>query len=347
MKSIAREKPASDDLARPRMKRYARIAATGRYVPEKVITNQSLNLLFGEDVDSWLQERVGIKERHLAAENEATSDLAVAAARQALERSGVAPENVDLIILCTDTPDYISPATASVVQHKLEAKRAATFDVNCACAAFVTGLDIAAKYIAADPAYENILVIGAYCMSKFLNWRDKTTCTIFADGAGAVLIQPDEEPGFLASKLVADGSYHDYMGIYVGGTYCVPRAESIEKGEHYLAIRKRFPPDTNSSRWPQLVREVAAKAGHTAAEIDFVLFTQININTIRQVMEELGLPLSKTHWVMDKWGYTGSACIPMALDDAVGLGKIRKGDLVVMCGSGGGLAMGAVAFRWI
>ncbi len=328
------------------MTRYARIAGTGHYAPKKVMTNADFIPLLGQDVDEFVGGVLNIHERRVCAEDESTADLSVQAAQRALEAAGIAASDLDLIIIGTDTPETISPATASKVQHLLGAGKAGTFDVNCACAGFVTGVDIGAKYIATDVRYENILVVGAYAMTKFLDFSDLYTATIFADGAGAVVLQAADEPGFLGSRLKADGQYHDYMGIYAGGTYHPITRERLDAGEHYVQFVKKFPEDLNSGNWPLLAREVVEQAGHQIADIDFIIFTQININTIREVMATLDLPLEKTHWVMDHYGYTGSACIPMVLDEVVRVGRIKPDDLVVMVASGGGYAMAAAAFRW-
>src|SRR4029450_1900634 len=168
---------------------YARIIGTGSYVPAKVLTNDDLSRMLGEDINEFVSQVIGINERHVAAENESTADLATAAARQALDAAGVSATEIDLIILATDTPEHLSPATSVVVQHRLGARNTGTFDITCACAGFVTALDTAAKYIIADPDYHNVLVIGAYAMSKYIDWKDKKTATIFADGAGAVVLQ--------------------------------------------------------------------------------------------------------------------------------------------------------------
>ncbi len=325
------------------MQRYAHIAGTGRYVPEKVLTNAQLDAMLGEPVGEWLVQNVGIRERHLIGDDEVTSDLAVNAARPALARAGVAPGDLDMIILATDTPDYVSPGTASVVQHKLGAPGAATFDINNACSAWVTGLDIASRYIATDPDYNHILVVGAYAMTRYVDWTDKRTCTLFADGGGAVVLSAGDAPGFLGAKIIADGSYHDYMGVFVGGTLAPCRGD-----DQYLRIQKRFPPDTNHKHWPPLVRSLMAKLGRPVEAIDKIYFTQLNLRTIEHVMGALGLPLARTHWIMDKWGYTGSACMPMALDDATEQGKgPEPGELVVFCSSGAGFTMAAAAFIWI
>jgi 3-oxoacyl-[acyl-carrier-protein] synthase III len=220
--------------------------------------------------------------------------------------------------------------------------------VNCACAGFVTALDAASKYVIADAAYRNVLVVGAYAMSKYLDWTDKKTATIFADGAGAVVLRAsDERPGFLASKLVADGSYHGHMGVYAGGTR-MPVTEEVLREGRFTKVRfvQKYPPEVNIEGWPLIVGDVLAKAGLRKQDVALFLFTQVNLSTIVEVMKRLELPWERTHTVMQKWGYTGSACIPMALDDAVREGKLKPGDAVVMCASGGGLNMACAAFRF-
>lgn len=328
--------------------RYAQIVSTGRYIPERVITNADLNEMLGENVGDWLVENVGIEERHVMAGDETTSDMIVAASRQAMERAGVVPADLNLIIVATDTPDYISPATASAVQAKLGAVNAGAYDINCACAAWVTGVDVAARYIATDPDYRYILVAGGYGMTKFLDWTDKYTCTLFADGAGVAMVAAGDAPGFLSGKLVAAGEYHDALGIYTGGTYRPATPEVVaELGKPAVRFVKKFPATFNSDNWPPLVREVVRKADLTLDEVDFFLFTQLNLRTIEYVMGNLGQPMSKTHWIMDKWGYLGAACIPAALDDALEQGKgPHWGDNVVFCATGGGMAMAATVWRW-
>ncbi|HKG23491.1 MAG TPA: ketoacyl-ACP synthase III [Blastocatellia bacterium] len=330
------------------MKRDARIIGTGRYVPEKVLTNDDLSRALGEDINEFVENVVGIRERHICSDDESTADIALRASEAALESARVDASELDLIILATDTPEYISPATSSVIQHRLKARRAANFDVNCACAGFVTALDTASKFIQADDQYRNVLVIGAYAMSKYLDWSDKRTCTIFADGAGAVVLQASAEgPGYLASRLQADGSYHAHMGIYAGGAG-MPVTEEVLREGRFNKVRfvQKIPPEFNADNWPLLIRHVLDKAGLRIEDVAMLFLTQVNLSTIKEVMSRLGLPMSKTHNIMDKWGYTGSACIPMALDDAARQGKLAPGDLVVMCGSGGGVSMGCLAFRW-
>jgi 3-oxoacyl-[acyl-carrier-protein] synthase-3 len=327
---------------------YARIIGTGSYVPERVLTNADLSRMLGEDVDEFVSGVLGIRERHVCGDDESTADLATGAARRALEAAGIAAEELDLVVLATDTPEYISPATSVVVQHRLGAKRAGTFDINSACAGFVTALDTASKYVIADSSYRHVLVVGAYAMSKYLDWKDKKTATIFADGAGAVVLRADEgRPGFLASKLVAEGSYHDHMGIYAGGTRTPITEDVLREGVwQKLRFAKKYPAEVNTEGWPAIVGDVLAKAHLTQDDVALFLFTQVNLSTIKIVMEKMQLPWERTHTVMGKWGYTGSACIPMVLDDAVREGKLKDGDAFVMCASGGGLNMASAAFRW-
>ncbi len=324
----------------------AQILSTGRYVPEKVMTNADFEPLLGESVDAWLVANVGIRERHLMAPDQVTSDLCVAAARQALERAHTAPTDLNLIVVATDTPDYISPGTSVVVQHKLGAVHAGTFDVNSACAGWVTALDIGARFIATDPEqFRRVLVIGGYGMSRYVNWHDKKTATLFADGAGAVVLGPGTGAGWLGTRLIAAGEFHDALGIYTGGT---KQVAAPEHPTQYVEFVRKFPKTFNSDRWPVLIREVAAKAGLTPDDIHRYYFTQLNLGTIKLTMEALNQPLSKTHWIMDKWGYTGSACIPMVLDDALeqGVGP-RPGEYVVFCASGGGLSMAVSLWQWV
>ena len=304
--------------------------------------------MVGEDIDDFVSNVIGIKERHICATAESTADLAEAASRNALDAAGIMAADLDLIILATDTPEHLSPATSVVVQDRIGATNAGTFDVNCACAGFVTALDIASKYLVSDPAYKNILVIGAYAMSKYIDWHDKKTATIFADGAGAVVLQAnDKDPGFLSSKLVADGSFSDYMGIYAGGTR-TPATDDVVREGLWTKVRfaRKYPPEVNIEGWPRIIGDVLTKCELAVNDVSLFLFTQVNLSTIREVMKILDVSMDRTHTIMGKWGYTGSACIPMVLDDAVHEGKVKRGDNIVMCASGGGLNMACVAFRW-
>jgi 3-oxoacyl-[acyl-carrier-protein] synthase-3 len=305
--------------------------------------------MLGEDVDEWLIKNVGIRERHVMAESETTSDLVVHAARQALTRAGLQAEKLDMIIVATDTPDYLSPATSSVVQAKLGATNAGTFDVNSACAGWVTALDAAARWIRTDSTVNRVLVAGAYGMTKFVDWKDKYTCTLFADGAAVVILEVCDSPGHLAGTLKAEGSYHDALGIYTGGTSRPATPEAIAGyGRPHVEFVRKFPRTFNSDNWPSLVKETLGKADLRMDDVSLFIFTQLNLRTIELVMHELGQPMTKTHWVMDKWGYLGSACIPAVLDDAMEMQKRpNPGDVVVFCATGGGMALACSLWKWI
>jgi 3-oxoacyl-[acyl-carrier-protein] synthase-3 len=289
------------------------------------------------------------------AEDQVTSDLAVAAGRIALERAGLEPNDLDRIIVATDTPDYLSPATAAVVQAKLGARRAGVFDVNSACAGWVIALDVAAKTIITEREERFMLVIGAYGMSRFLDWNDKKTVTLFADGAGAVIVGAGSQPGWLATVTTAAGEYHDALGIYTGGTYRPATAANLIAIRSTLSVQfvRKFPATFNTEQWPPLIERLLAKASAATGtrlqpdDVDHYYFTQVNLRTIEATMAALGQPLHKTHWIMDKWGYTGSACIPMALDDAIAQGKGPNRDR--WCCSAPAAAASALAaslWRW-
>ncbi len=329
--------------------RHAQILSTGSYVPDRVVTNAEIDEILGEPTSDWLIENVGIRERRWMTPDQTTSDLVVEASRRALERAGIRPEDLDLIILSTDTPDYLSPGTSVVVQYKLGAVNAGCWDVNSACAGWVTALDQGARYILTEPSIRYVLVAGGYGMSRFLDLTDKRTANLFADGAGAVVLGAGSGPGFLASQFLARGEYHDALGIYTGGAFrpCTP--ENLEKyGPPRVQFVKKFPRTFNTEYWPRLIQGALAKAGLTVDDVSLFLFTQLNLRTIERMTEILGQPMEKTHWVMDKWGYTGSPCVAMALDDAIAQGKgPRPGDIVVFCTSGGGISMAASVWRWV
>ena len=327
--------------------REAAITGVGLHVPDRVLTNADLSRMLGEDIEEFVVNVLGIHERRVCAAHESTADLAEGAARRALEDAGVRPEEVDLLIVSTDTPEYISPATSSVLHARLGLWNAGTFDVNAACAGFVTALDVAWKFIRADERYRKVLVVAAYAMTKFVDYADKKTSTIFADGAGAIVLEPSETPGILASELFADGRLSRGMGVFAGGTAEPITADVLAKGErNRLRFVEKYPASVNEEGWPRIVRSVLARLGLAPEDVDHWLWTQVNLSTIRTVMAALGQPMERAHTIMARYGYTGSACLPMALAEADRAGRLRPGDLIVLTGSGAGLAMGCVALRW-
>ena len=328
------------------MDRYATIKATGRFVPEIEVSNDTMRVQLAHvpDFVDKMEAGTGIRRRFYARDDQATSDVALPAARQALERAGRLPEEVDLIILGTDSPDYITPATSVVLQHKLGAKNAGTFDVGCACASFPTGLAAGAGLIATNPAIRTVLVVGVYLMHRLADATDPMVF-FYGDGAGAAVLEPASEPGFLGSAFQADGSYHSYWGIYSGGTFEPATAESVAAGRTRVRMTNRYPPEINDCGWPALVRRLAGQAGFAVGDIAQAIFTQVRKPTIELVMQSLGLPMERTHTIMEEWGYTGSACVGMALDSAIEQGKAKPGALVVLVGSGVGYNQAAAAFR--
>ncbi len=301
--------------------RYAQIVSTGRYLPPIEVTNDELRVRFAhlpEFVDK-MEASSGICSRWWAPADWVTSDVALPAAKQALERAGVAAEEVDLIVLGTDSPDYISPATSTVLQAKLGAKRAGTFDVGCACASFPTAVAAGAGLIATNRAINTVLVVGVYLMHKLADPNDPMIY-FYGDGAGAVVLKTADDPGFINSAFIADGSYHRHWCILSGGTVEPATVESVRAGRTFVRAYDRYPPEINHEGWPRLVRKLACEGGFEVSDIDFILLTQVRKPSIELVMNDLGLPMERTHTIMEKWGYTGSACIPMALDSAIELG---------------------------
>ncbi|MEO8035517.1 MAG: ketoacyl-ACP synthase III [Acidobacteriota bacterium] len=326
---------------------YANIIATSSYVPELEISNDTLRERFRTSAPEFvdkMEASSGILTRWAAPADWAASDLALRASRIALQRSGHSVDDVDLIILGTDSPDYITPATSVVLQSKLGAKRAGTFDVGCACASFPTALAAAAGLMATNPSLRTVLVVGVYMMRKLAGEADPMSF-FYGDGAGAAILERSERPGFVAAAFRADGSYHRNWLIQAGGTVEPTTAEAVTAGRTEVKMLERYPPEINNDGWPRVVRDVAANGQFAIADIDFIIFTQVRKPTIELVMNELGLPMERTHTIMEKWGYTGSACIPMALDDAMQAGRIHGGDLVVLVGSGVGYNQAATAFR--
>jgi 3-oxoacyl-[acyl-carrier-protein] synthase III len=328
------------------MTRYATITATGSYLPPIEVSNEMLRarLAHVPDYVDKMEAATGILKRWYAPDDWCTSDLAVPAAREALKRAGKTSDDVDLIILGTDSPDFITPATSVVVQEKLQAKNAGTFDIGCACASFPTGLAAAAGLIATNASLRTVLVIGAYLMHRLADPIDPGIF-FYGDGASAALLEPAEKPGFISSAMLADGSYNHYWGIFAGGTAEPASDIALREGRTKVQIVKRYPPEINEEGWPRVVRQLARDGGFKLEDVSLFIFTQVRKPTIEHVMSGLGLPMERAHTIMEDHGYTGSACVGMALHDAILKGKLRPNGLVVMVGSGVGYNQAGVAFR--
>jgi 3-oxoacyl-[acyl-carrier-protein] synthase III len=328
------------------------ILGTGLYAPGDPIGNEELARLTGVEFDAGkLESKIGIRTRHIACLRgipETTADFAEKAARAALADAGVKPAEVKLFVVATDTPEFISPATAILLQGRLQGveTEAGAFDVGASCASFVTALDAAARMVASDASLRYALVVGVYNMPAFVRPGDPFGWSIFADGAGAVLLartddQPGRQGGYIDGVRRSDGTQWNYVGVYAGGAHTPITRELLEAGTWGLELLQKLPGDRNVKLWPPLVQDLLAKAGWPLSRIDHLLFTQINRAVIAEVMGILGLPMERTTCIMDRYGYTGSACIPMALHTALRERRVRAGDAVVLVASGAGFAVGA------
>ena len=330
------------------MPRIAQIVSTARYLPERVITNAELSARFAAlgnpTVIDKFAASTGITQRFYAPEDWVTSDLALPAAREALKRAGRKPEDVDLIIVGTDSPDYITPDTSVVLQYKLGAKNAGTFDVGCACASFPASIAIGSGLVAANPGLKTVLVIGVYMMHKLSDPNDPV-CFFYGDGACAAVLEGGNLQGFVGAAFQADGTYASYWGIFAGGTFEPSSVDAVKAGRTQVRMVRNYPASVNEEGWPRLFKRLAAENGFAADDVDQLIFTQVRKGSIAIAAERCGVPLEKCHTIMEKYGYTGSACIGMALDDAIELGKVKRGDLVVMIGSGVGYNQAAAAVR--
>ena len=332
----------------------ARIIGTGLYAPGDPIDNAELARLTGIPFDAErLSNKVGITARHIARLRgiaETTADFAEKAALAALQDAGLNPAEVGLFVVATDTPEYISPATSILLQGRLQGgeTESGAFDLGASCASFVTALDAASRMMMTDGSLRYALVVGVYNMPAYVRPGDEFGWTIFADGAGAVLLAREEKDdfgGYVDGVLKADGTQWNFVGVYAGGTRKPVTRELLEAGTWGLELLQRLPGDRNVKLWPPMVRRLLDKAGWQLSDVDHLLFTQINRSVIHQVMGILELPLSKTTCVMDRYGYTGSACLPMALHTALSEGRVKKGDAIVLVASGAGLAVGASLVR--
>lgn len=331
--------------------RKAKISGVGMYVPPQCITNKELEEIIGKPIPDSIENKLGMKQRYLSGPDISSADMGYHAAVEAIKNANLKVEDIDLIIVATDTPEYISPPTSSVIQGRLGALNAGTFDLNAACAGFVNALDVASRMIGFNEQYNNILIIGVYNMSKFLDWTNERVAPMFADGGGAVVLTANtlDSSGYLASKLYADGTKYDYMGVFTGGAkhpFNNNNPDFTSESKQLLEFVKSFPPDNNIQLWKKIVPDVISRAGLTIKDIDHILFTQINKWSIEEVMKIFELPMDKTTCSMDKYGYTGSACLPIALYEAIKKEKVKKGDIIVLVGSGVGLSVASAVFRW-
>ena len=314
-------------------------------MPPRVMTNDDWAGLV-ETSDEWITTKTGIKERRIADPETCTSDLAVLACQQAIEEAGLSPDDIDMLILATSSPDVPLSSTAGITQHKLGCTKSAAFDINAVCAGWVHALDIGSRY-AGTPGYDNVLVVGAEVYSRILNWEDRGTCVLFGDGAGAaVLSEVDEGRGVLGSWMMSDGSGSGVIEIPAGGVRTPIPSSGFAEGDQYFQMDGRAVWRFAIEAFPQAVRGVLDRIGRDLSEVDLIIPHQANLRIVEAGMENLGLPMEKTFTNLERYGNTAGASVPIALREAVDRGVLSKGDLVVTAAFGGGLAWGANAFVW-
>lgn len=325
---------------------YARIAGWGHYLPKRVLTNRDLERMV-DTSDEWIRTRSGIETRHIAGPEDSTSTMALAAGRCALARAGVAPEELDLVIVATGTPDYPGyPATAALVQGELGAGRAAAFDLGAGCSGWLYGIVLASHLIQAG-SMRNVLVIASETLSRFTDWQDRTTCVLFGDGAGAIVLQRSDKPGGLRSFVLgSDGSGAFNLFIPAGGSKRPASAETVAAGEHYIKMNGK-----EIFRWamrkiPEAVAEVVARAGLTYADIDLLIPHQANVRIIDGALKRLEVDDLDVYLNVQRLGNTSAASIPLALCEAADCGRIRPGDNLCLVAFGAGLSWAALVWTW-
>lgn len=323
----------------------AKIISTGSYVPERVLTNFDLEKMV-DTSDEWITERTGIKERRIANEKEASSDLAYEASKIALKRAGLKAKDLDLIILATVTGDMPIPSTACLLQAKLDAKNASAFDINAACSGFIYALTIADSFIKSRK-YKRILVIGSEILSRFTDWEDRSTCVLFGDGAGAAILEATtEDRGIISTHIYSDGKLGDLLSMPGGGSRNPASKDTIKKRMHYIKMKGNETFKVAVRTLENLVVETLKMNNLKPSQLSLLIPHQANLRIIMATAERLGLSLDKVLINLDRYGNTSAASIPIALDEAVRTGRIREGDYILLEAFGGGLTWGSVLIKW-
>jgi len=321
---------------------YARIAGTGSFLPERILTNAELEKLV-DTTDEWIASRSGIRQRHIAAEGQTTSDLAYGAAIAAMESAGVTAGEIELIILGTTTPDLIFPSTACLLQHRLGADGCAAFDVNAACSGFIYALSIADKFIRSG-AVKTALVVGAETLSRMVDWTDRATCVLFGDGAGAVVLKASEEAGIMSSHIHADGGYKELLWNPVGVSVGFKPEEKNAGVRVLMQGAEVFKVAVKTL--DRVVEETLAANGLDRHAIDWLIPHQANLRIIQATAKRLDMPMERVIVTVDKHGNTSSGSVPLALDLAVRSGKIQRGQLLLLEAFGGGFTWGSALVRY-
>ena len=321
---------------------YARIAGTGRYLPEKVLTNADIEKIV-DTTDEWIRSRTGIARRHIASPEETTSTMATAAARRAMEMAGVGPADIDFIAVGTTTPDYVFPNVATLVQANLGIHDTAAFSIETACSGFVYALSIADKFVRLGEA-KCALVIGSECITRIVDWTDRATCVLFGDGAGAVILKPSEEPGILTTIMSADGQYRDLLSYPYGISYGFDKLRAGAPAAIQMKGNEVFKVAVNTLS--RLVDQTLAKGGVDRSQIDWLIPHQANLRIIQAAAKKLALPMERVVVTVQDHGNTSAASIPLALDTAVRDGRIQRGQMLLLETFGGGFTWGSALIRY-
>ncbi len=323
----------------------AGILATGHYAPKKILSNEDLERMV-ETSDDWIRTRTGIETRHIAADSEDTSDLCVAAAKAALEKAGLTPDDIDFVMVGTASPDYVVPSTACLVQAKLGCSHAGAMDFSAGCSGYIYGITLASQFVRSG-LYKHVLVIGAEVLSRLVNWQDRTTCILFGDGAGAAIVGPVEDGyGYIASDLGSDGSLGGILNIPASGIAEPVTHRAIDSGRIYIHMEGSEVFKHAVRHMEGVTKSVMAKAGISIADVALFIAHQANYRIISATAKKLGVPDEKVYINVNKYGNTSAASIGIALDEAVAEGRLKKGDYLVLTGFGAGLTWGCVVLKW-
>ncbi|TET26927.1 ketoacyl-ACP synthase III [Candidatus Aerophobetes bacterium] len=325
--------------------RKVKIAGTGSYIPQRVLTNADLERMVATS-DEWISSRTGIKERRIADENEAASDLAYHAARRALKNAQVKPEDLDMIIVATITPDMIFPATACILQEKLGARKVAAFDLEAACSGFLYGLTVGSQFIATG-MYDTILVVASETLSKIVDWQDRNTCVIFADGAGAAVIGPSSDSGrIISSYLGADGGGADLVKVPAGGSRLPASFQTVQNRQHYMKMKGNELFKTAVRAMIHAIHASLEEGNLKSSDVDYFIPHQANMRIIDAVVKKVGLSQDKVHINLEQCGNMSAASVAVGLDEAVRGKKIKKGDKVLLTCFGGGVTWASIVIEW-
>jgi len=326
------------------MKR-AKIVGTGAYAPKRVLTNADLERMVDTN-DEWIQQRSGIRERHIADDKEATSDLALAAARQAMERANVGPQDIDFIGVGTTTPDMFFPTVGNIVQHRLGCRRAGSVDLLAACAGSVYSMAIGAKFIETGK-YRRVLCIGAETLSRITDFTDRGTCVLLADAAGAAVLEAsDDGSGIIDADLYSDGRYADLLIMPGGGSRNPATRETVDARMHYAKMKGAEVFKVAVRMFVECAETILTRHGLTANDVDLFIPHQANLRIIEAASKRVGLPMEKVFVNVDRYGNTGAASVYVALEEAVSAGRVKKGDKILLAAFGGGFAWGAALMQW-